>query len=251
MSRAGSSGPRQRQDGEPSIPRQNEVPRPSPDPGHARQAVRPSPERAVPRGAGAGMPRAQSPPMQPQVRHQDAPRHPVHRADDGSSAAAGRALRAPASNDTACNHRPGRGVKRLLGRRRCSTMQARSPASSSPQMSIRRRQSPGNQRRPARPPEASGRLRPVTIAAAMHRDDRAGTARRPRDDRRCRPAGTCSSIAWQKRSIGPPRSSSQCMIGVAGNAPVEISRRGEGVGEQGRQRPPAPQRSDAGIPRAA
>jgi hypothetical protein len=32
-----------------------------------------------------------------------------------------------------------------------------------------------------------------------------------------------SSIAWLKRSIGPPLSCSQRMIGVAGNAPTATS----------------------------
>src|SRR5258708_5596427 len=37
------------------------------------------------------------------------------------------------------------------------------------------------------------------------------------------PAGTCSSIDWLKRSSGPPRSKSQCMIGVGANPPVAMS----------------------------
>ena len=66
-------------------------------------------------------------------------------------------------------------------------------------------------RRPPAPPPRARQPQPQRIVVIEQR------LQRRNQIRLAQPAGTCSSIAWLKRSSGPPRSSSQRMIGVAGN----------------------------------
>ena len=148
-----------------------------------RQPLRPTAERGAARRQRRRMAARNRLPGRRKVRHQDAPRHPVHRQDDGWSAAAARPAAAPASNHTACTITPAAGASRLSAACACSPMQATSPAASSPQMSMRRRHSaagtaPGGaiSRPHRRSPQAQRR------AAATHRDDRAQPARRRSDD---------------------------------------------------------------------
>ena len=187
------------------------------------------------------------------IRHQDAPRHPVHRKMMDHQQQPPRLPRSGIEPHRLQHHagrrrKPRSGASRLL--RRCRraapphrARKHRPAAGRSPPAPRQAAQSPG----PSRRSSAA-----ATSAAATHRDDRAPPAGPQSDDPRCRPAGTCSSIAWLKRSIGPPRSSSQRMIGVGGNAPMAMSGRSEAVScEQAGNRQPAPPRSDAGTPRAA
>ena len=160
---------------------------------------------------------------------------------------------APASNHTACSITPGRGRQPALGGLRLLA-DAGAPRSLIEPADIDR--AAGSRPplpRPAAPPPGST-APPCAVrsaAAATHRDDRAAPAAPRSDDPRRRPAGTCSSIAWLKRSIGPPRSASQRMIGVGGNrAGRDVGQRGGRLRQQPARRRPAPRRSDAGTPRA-
>ena len=95
----------------------------------------------VPRGGSAGTrPPRNRLPRRRKVRHQDAPRHPVHRqVMDRQQQPSGRC--APASNHTACTITPAAGASRARPPAPVRHMQARSASSSSPPISIRRRQS--------------------------------------------------------------------------------------------------------------
>ena len=192
-------------------------------------------------------------PCRRKIRHQDAPRHSVNRQMmDRQQQPPGPPPRRHRTTPPAAS--PGRRSKPLLARpappRQCS-----GAAPPHPDRAHRSRR-----RHAARIDRAAGRhleggvsaaAMPSHSAAAMHRDDRAQPAARRSGAASCSAAGTCSSTAWLNRSIGPPRCSSQCMIGVAGKPPTATSgRRRNRLPRPATRRQPASQPSDAGTPRA-
>ena len=234
-----------------------------------RKPLRPAPERRAPRRQRNRLPARDRPPRRRKVRHQDPPRHPVHRQMMDRPAAAGPARSGPASNHTACSISPAAGDKPRSAASASRRDQRRAaPHRRTPAASTRRRQAAA-----ATEPAGATRSRQCLRTAsgdpaAMHRHVEPQPQRVVMIEQRLQrrrqmlfrsPAGTCSSIAWLNRSIGPPRSASQRMIGVAGNAARRDQQRSAAARasapQPGRAHPaplprppPAPQRSDAGTP---
>ena len=134
---------------------------------------------------------------------------------------------APASNHTACSTTPTRGDSRSAAAcaaaaigspsaapkapsRTAAPDRNRAPAASTPSASRRHRQPP--------PPPPAASQQPQRRVTVQHR-----SAAHPQRAPRPAPAGTRSNTAWWNRSIGPPRSASQRMIGVAGKPPTAAS----------------------------
>ncbi|MGX1315218.1 hypothetical protein RKD24_005337 [Streptomyces calvus] len=125
----------------------------------------------------------------------------------------------PRSSQTAWSMTPSAGASRCRADRAWSPSAARRVSSSVPLASTRVRHcpavtAPGSRIRVVQAPGPSGTH---CMRRASCRSSTACTA--PSRWACSMPAGTCSRTDWLNRSTAPPRSASQCMIGVSGTGP--------------------------------
>ena len=181
-----------------------------------------------------------------EVRQQDPPGHPVDRPGGGRGAAAARRVRARRRTRPRGPSSPARGASSAgLGEvRGRAAGQARSPrprlGDVDPADAVRDGHRPGRgtlsrqppSRRPSRRSAGPAARRAGRSSPAARRSASAGPGRRGPD-----------SMGWLKESTAPPRSRSQCMIGVGG----ELADGDVGFPAAARRAPPRPPASPATV----